>query len=94
MGSMTGAPKISAMNLIEQHEDTKRGMYSGAIGFFTPEGDFTFNVVIRSFLYNSKKKYLSLMAGSAITAKSVPENEYRECLLKVSALKNSIHGFD
>jgi para-aminobenzoate synthetase component 1 len=94
MGSMTGAPKISAMNLIEQHEDAKRGLYSGAIGFFTPEGDFTFNVVIRSFLYNSKKKYLSLMAGSAITAKSVPENEYRECLLKVSALKNSIHGFD
>ncbi len=94
MGSMTGAPKISAMNLIEEHEDAKRGLYSGAIGFFTPEGDFTFNVVIRSFLYNSKKKYLSLMAGSAITAQSVPEKEYRECLLKVSALKNSIHGFD
>lgn len=94
MGSMTGAPKISAMNLIEEHEDAKRGLYSGAIGFFNPEGDFTFNVVIRSFLYNSKKKYLSLMAGSAITAQSVPEKEYRECLLKVSALKNAIHGFD
>ena len=94
MGSMTGAPKIRAMSLIEEHEDAKRGLYSGAIGFFSPDGYFTFNVVIRSFLYNSKKKYLSLMAGSAITAKSVPENEYRECLLKVSALKNSIHGFD
>ncbi len=94
MGSMTGAPKISAMNLIESHEDSKRGLYSGAIGYFTPEGDFTFNVVIRTLLYNARKKYLSLMAGGAITAKSDPESEYRECLLKAAALKKAIYEFD
>ncbi len=94
MGSMTGAPKISAMKIIEKFEESKRGLYSGAIGFFTPEGDFTFNVVIRSLLYNSEKKYLSLMAGGAITASSKPESEYRECLLKVSALKKAVHAID
>ncbi len=82
MGSMTGAPKVSAMKLIEKYESTKRGVYSGAVGYFNPNGDFDFNVIIRSLLYNKENKYLSLTVGSAITNKSIPENEYEECLLK------------
>ena len=87
MGSMTGAPKISAMKIIEALEETKRGLYSGTVGYFTPNGDFDFNVVIRSILYNSEKKYISYSVGSAITAKSIPEKEYEECLLKAKAMK-------
>jgi len=90
MGSMTGAPKIRAMELIEEYEDFKRGIYSGAIGFFTPEGDFTFNVVIRSILYNAKNKYCSYSAGGALTALSIPEKEYEESLLKAEAMKKAI----
>ena len=86
MGSMTGAPKISAMKIIEELEETKRGLYSGAIGYFSPNGDFDFNVVIRSILYNQEKKYLSFSVGSAITALSDPEKEYEECLLKAKAM--------
>ena len=86
MGSMTGAPKVSAMKIIEKYEATKRGLYSGAVGYFTPEGNFDFNVVIRSILYNQEKKYVSYSVGSAITAKSNPEKEYEECLLKAKAM--------
>ena len=86
MGSMTGAPKISAIKIIEELEETKRGLYSGAIGYFSPNGDFDFNVVIRSILYNQEKKYLSFSVGSAITALSDPEKEYEECLLKAKAM--------
>lgn len=86
MGSMTGAPKVRAMELIEQYEKTKRGLYSGAVGYITPEGDFDLNVVIRSILYNQKSNYLSFQVGSAITANSVPENEYEECLLKAKGM--------
>ena len=86
MGSMTGAPKISAMQLIEKFEKSKRGLYSGCIGYISPEKDFDFNVVIRSILYNSSNKNLSFSVGSAITFKSVPENEYEECLLKAKAM--------
>lgn len=86
MGSMTGAPKISAMKIIEELEETKRGLYSGAIGYFTPEGNFDFNVVIRSILYNQEKKYVSFSVGSAVTSLSNPEKEYEECLLKAKAM--------
>ena len=86
MGSMTGAPKISAMQIIEELEATKRGLYSGAVGYFTPTGDFDFNVVIRSILYNSKNQYLSFSVGSAITSQAIPEMEYEECLLKAKAM--------
>jgi para-aminobenzoate synthetase component 1 len=86
MGSMTGAPKISVMKIIENLEETKRGLYSGAVGYFTPEGDFDFNVVIRSILYNQENKYISFSVGSAITSLSVPEKEYEECLLKAKAM--------
>lgn len=86
MGSMTGAPKISAMEIIDQLEETKRGLYSGSVGYFTPSGDFDFNVVIRSIMYNQSNKYLSFSVGSAITSASLPENEYNECLLKAKAM--------
>lgn len=86
MGSMTGAPKISAMKIIEDLEETKRGLYSGAVGYFTPNNDFDFNVVIRSILYNAKNEYLSFSVGSAITSQAVPEQEYEECLLKAKAM--------
>ncbi len=87
MGSMTGAPKISVMKIIEELEETKRGLYSGAVGYFTPNGDFDFNVVIRSILYNQEKKYGSFSVGSAITSQSIPEKEYEECLLKAKAMR-------
>ena len=86
MGSMTGAPKIRAMQLIEQYEKTKRGLYSGAVGYISPEGDFDFNVVIRSILYNENERYISYIAGSAITSKSIPEKEYEECMTKAKAM--------
>jgi para-aminobenzoate synthetase component 1 len=86
MGSMTGTPKVSVMKIIEQLEETKRGLYSGAVGYFTPIGDFDFNVVIRSILYNEENKYVSFSVGSAITSQSIPEKEYEECLLKAKAM--------
>lgn len=92
MGSMTGAPKISAMKIIEELESFKRGLYSGAVGYFTPDGDFDFNVVIRSILYNASKKYVSYSVGSAITARSVPEKEYEECLVKAKAMREVLEG--
>jgi para-aminobenzoate synthetase component I len=88
MGSMTGAPKYAAMKIIEELEETKRGLYSGAVGYFTPNGDFDFNVVIRSILYNEENKYVSFSVGSAITSLSIPEKEYEECLLKAKAMYN------
>ena len=88
MGSMTGAPKISAMEILESLEESKRGLYSGTVGYFTPNGNFDFNVVIRSILYNETNKYVSFSAGGAITAKSIPEKEYEECLLKARAMKH------
>ncbi|WP_430611878.1 anthranilate synthase component I family protein [Flavobacterium sp. JP2137] len=90
MGSMTGAPKISAMKIIESLEQTKRGLYSGAIGYFTPEGDFDFNVVIRTILYNKDRNYLSFSVGSALTILADPQAEYRECLLKAQAMKTAL----
>jgi para-aminobenzoate synthetase component 1 len=90
MGSMTGAPKIAAMQLIEQYEPTKRGLFSGAVGYITPKGNFDFNVVIRSILYNSTNKYISIQAGSAITIDCDAEKEYEECLLKARAMLEAL----
>lgn len=86
MGSMTGAPKIKVMELIEQYEKIKRGVYSGAFGYVTPEGDFDFNVIIRSLTYSADTKTLNFQVGSALTYDAVPEKEYEECLLKASAI--------
>ena len=86
MGSMTGAPKLSAMNLIEQHEDFKRGLYSGSIGYIKPNGDFDLNVVIRTLIHNQTKNVISCAVGSAITIQSDPEKEYEECNTKVRTI--------
>jgi para-aminobenzoate synthetase component 1 len=87
MGSMTGAPKKRVMELIEEFEETKRGLFSGSIGYINPTGDFDFNVVIRSIFYNAINKYLSFQTGSAITFYCDAEKEYEECLLKAGAMK-------
>jgi len=92
MGSMTGAPKISAMKIIEDLEETKRGLYSGAVGYFSPSNDFDFNVVIRSILYNQTNKYVSYSVGGAITAKSDPLKEYEECLVKAKAMREVLEN--
>lgn len=92
MGSMTGAPKISAMKLIEEYERTKRGLFSGAVGYIDPKGNFDFNVIIRSLLYNKSKRYLSYTVGGAITSGSKPEDEYSECLLKAKAINQALNS--
>jgi para-aminobenzoate synthetase component 1 len=89
-GSMTGAPKVMAMRLIERYERTRRGLYSGAVGFFDPAGDFDFNVVIRSILYNAAARYASVQVGGAIVFDSVPEREYEECLTKAEAMLRAL----
>ncbi|KOF02034.1 hypothetical protein OB69_15025 [Roseivirga seohaensis subsp. aquiponti] len=86
MGSMTGAPKVKVMELIEQYESTKRGAFSGAAGYISPNGNFDFNVLIRSLFLNSASKTYSFQAGSAITYDSIPEKEYEECMVKAKAI--------
>ncbi len=90
MGSMTGAPKKRVLELIEKYETTKRGLFSGSVGYISPGGDFDFNVVIRSILYNEKKRYLSIPVGSAITWKSNAEKEFEECENKIEGIKKAL----
>jgi para-aminobenzoate synthetase component 1 len=92
MGSMTGAPKIRVMQLIEQYEQTKRGLFSGAIGYISPAGDMDMNVVIRSLFYNASTRYLSFQTGSGITFYSEPEKEYEECMMKADAMMRIFGG--
>ncbi len=92
MGSMTGAPKVKAMELIEHFERSRRGLYSGAVGYFMPNGDFDFNVVIRSLLYDSISGYLSFTVGGAITFKSQPEAEFKECMVKAKAILETLNA--
>ncbi len=92
MGSMTGAPKRRVVELIDRYEMAKRGLFSGALGYLDPSGDFDFNVVIRSLMYNSANGYLSFQAGSGITIYSDAEKEWEECLVKAAAIR-SILGF-
>ena len=94
MGSMTGAPKKSVMETIDALEPTRRGLYSGTVGYFNPAGDFDFNVVIRSIFYNSDTKKASYGVGGGITIYSDPEKEYEECLLKAAAIKKVLSGND
>lgn len=92
MGSMTGAPKKRTMEIIEEQEDFQRGLFSGSIGFIEPNGNFDFNVVIRTLIYNQERKYMSCAVGSAITASSIPEKEYEECLVKISRILEGINA--
>lgn len=91
MASMTGAPKIRAMQLIDEYEDYNRGPFSGTIGYIDENGDFDLNVLIRSIFYNETEKYLSFSVGSAITHLCDPEKEYEECMLKAAALIKALH---
>jgi para-aminobenzoate synthetase component 1 len=90
MGSMTGAPKKRVVELIERYEKTPRGLFSGAVGYVSPDGNFDFNVVIRSILYNRRDNYLSYQVGSGITFYSDPLGEYEECLLKAEGIKKAL----
>lgn len=90
MGSMTGAPKISVMKAIEELENYKRGIYSGAIGYFTPENDFDFNVVIRSAIITNNQLHYSV--GGAITSDSEPAEEWEETMLKAKALTSVMNS--
>jgi para-aminobenzoate synthetase component 1 len=92
MGSMTGAPKRRVMELTEQYEESRRGLYAGSVGYISPEGDFDFNVVIRSLQYNSTLQTLSFQTGGAITYDSDPEGELQESLLKARALREVVEG--
>jgi para-aminobenzoate synthetase component 1 len=87
-GSMTGAPKRSVLELIEKYESVKRGIYSGAVGYITPDKNFDFNVVIRSIMYNASTKYLNYLVGGAITFYSDAEQEFAECIIKAEAINN------
>jgi para-aminobenzoate synthetase component 1 len=92
MGSMTGAPKKKVMELIEKYERSRRGIFSGAVGYISPDGNFDLNVVIRSIMYNAATNYLSFQAGSGITFYSDAEMEWEECLLKAEAMKMVLEG--
>ncbi len=92
MGSMTGAPKIEVLKNIERYEDFKRGLYSGSMGYISADGNFDFNVVIRSIFYEAAEKYLSIRVGGAITFDSIAENEWEEILLKAKGMMEVLHA--
>ena len=91
-GSMTGAPKISAMRLCDKYEASRRSVYAGTVGYFAPNGDFDFNVIIRTILYNAGNRYLSFHTGGAITYAADGEKEYAECLLKAKAILKTLEA--
>ncbi len=86
MGSMTGAPKVSAMQFIDDIEEVARGPFSGTVGYMDPEDNFDFNVLIRSIFYNSHTEEIFMEAGSAITSYADAATEYDECLLKITPM--------
>ena len=87
MGSMTGAPKFKVMELIDKYERSRRELFSGTVGYITPDGDFDFSVIIRSLFYNAATRYLSYQTGGAITYDSNAEQEWEEMRLKAWALE-------
>jgi para-aminobenzoate synthetase component 1 len=92
MASMTGAPKLRAMQLINDYEGFDRNYYSGAMGLIDEEENFSLAVIIRSIFYNQKSKEVSIAVGGAITYLSDPEQEYEECLLKAKALLKALNA--
>jgi len=90
-GTVSGAPKIRAMELIEKIEKTKRGPYAGCVGYFSANGDMDFAIAIRTAI--KKKKYY-VQAGAGIVIDSVPSNEYYECKNKAKALIKALGGND
>lgn len=93
MASMTGAPKLRAMQLIDAAEERARGLFSGTLGFFAPDGSGDLNVVIRTVLYDAATGQASLTTGSALTATCDPEREWEECALKARSVIEALsHG--
>ena len=90
MGSMTGAPKIRAMQIIDEQEHFRRGIYSGSVGYIDPNGDFDFNVVIRSIIADDERHEVYFPAGSAITVHCDPKAEFDECLLKARGMQEAL----
>lgn len=88
--SMTGAPKIRAIQLIAEAEVGPRGLFSGSLGFFAPDGTGDFNVVIRTAVFDAAKGSLSLRTGSAITARCEPGSEWDECTLKARSVIDTL----
>ena len=91
-GTMTGAPKIRAMELIAEYEGLKRGFYSGSIGYFGFDGNMDSSITIRTAMV--KKDKVVLQAGAGIVADSVKESEYQEVENKLGALIHSLHDLD
>ena len=84
MSRVPGEPDLMLER--NHYEEFNRGIYSGAAGYISPSGNFDFNVIIRTIIYNIQKKYMSVSVGGAITANSEPEKEYEECLLKLKPI--------
>jgi para-aminobenzoate synthetase component 1 len=93
MGSMTGAPKIAALNWIDEFEFSNREWYSGALGYIDPEGNMDFNVLIRSIFYDDLQKKLAYYAGGAITIDSDAEDEYREMMVKAKGISTLLQKY-
>ncbi|HET8572313.1 MAG TPA: anthranilate synthase component I family protein [Edaphocola sp.] len=91
MGSMTGAPKKIVLERIDQYEKNPRGIYSGSVGYIMPDGDFDFNVVIRSLVLNTDTRQIRYATGGAITYDSIPEKEWQETVLKAKSMKEVFH---
>ncbi|HLW40449.1 MAG TPA: chorismate-binding protein [Brumimicrobium sp.] len=92
MGSMVGFPKEKALKLLDKYEAFNRGLYSGTIGYIQPNGNFDFNVVIRSILYDDENKTIICPVGGGITLQSSPEDEYNECLIKLNVLQDTLNN--
>jgi len=88
-GSITGAPKVRAMEIIDELEPTKRSVYTGSIGYLSYNGDLDLNIAIRTFLVKGRKVYFQ--AGGAVVYDSEPEAEYQETLDKARALIDALH---
>jgi len=89
-GSITGCPKIRAMEIIEELEPSRRSIYTGSLGYLSFSGDMDFNILIRSILKKEDKLYFG--AGGGIVADSKPEEEYEETLVKAKAMMQAINA--
>jgi para-aminobenzoate synthetase component 1 len=91
-GSMTGAPKVKVMEMIDRYEPNARGIYAGSAGYVSPGGDFDLNVIIRSLVYDDVAEKLSYHVGGAITYDSDPEKEFEETLVKAKGIRALFGG--
>lgn len=87
-GTLSGAPKIRAMEIIDELERSRRGWYGGAVGYFSPTGEMDFCIAIRTFYLSGRQVHWQ--AGAGVVADSIPENEHKECLAKSAALRRAL----